>query len=327
MHHDGQHHFKNVHDSIQGLRDPTVYPHGCTSSRHSSHCAHERCTLGRETHSNPNYLQSAESGEPDQLTYSPTFGYRTSGPWAISPYTGCFVGWELFQRIIGTFGLGPRARKGLELDPSVENVGKSQGKCENNVSGKKVVFRLFWSIVDHIAPKKKDFFPNVSYHLLYFPTLLSPCFHLFGPPFVFRFLVFFCTHAHAQQHTTRNTRHHTTTHHTPLKTGLFSAWTSRIHGANAKKQRDKDIKDLADLVTSDTSEGRGEEARTRQVVVRCGVVDGQVQSGSVSGCGLTVTQFLEPTVEMLMKKNKMVSVSLDRTSVSQDRTFSKTQRF
>ena len=39
----------------------------------------------------------------------------------------------------------------------------------------------------------------------------------------------------------------------------------------------------------DVSEGRGEEARTRQVVVwkqwsRCGVVAGQVQSGSVSGC-------------------------------------------
>ena len=81
-----------------------------------------------------------------------------------------------------------------------------------------------------------------------FHTLLSPCFHLFCSPFLFRFLVF-CTRTRA--HTTK----HNTRHHTPLKTGFFSSLTGRINGANARTQRDKGMKDSADLVTSDISEG------------------------------------------------------------------------
>ena len=50
--------------------------------------------------------------------------------------------------MIRTFGLGPRAPKGilsrLEWNPSAENLGKSQGKCENNASEKMSVFGRFW---------------------------------------------------------------------------------------------------------------------------------------------------------------------------------------
>ena len=160
--------------------------------------------------------------EVDQLLLSPRWYHRAIDvsifllplPVLQTSLTGCFVGQDLFHRMIRTFGLGPRAQKELLL----------------------------------VNPKGS------------LKTMRTSCVHLFVPCSV----VFVYTRTHT---TTHNRRHHTTTHHTPLKTGLFSALTSRINGANEGTQRDKGIKDSADLVTLDTSEGRGEEARTRQVVV------------------------------------------------------------
>ena len=68
----------------------------------------------------------------------------------VNRHTGCFVGKDIFQRMIRTFRLGPLAHEGIfsrpELDPSVENVGKSQGKC-NTMRRENARFRTFFSKV------------------------------------------------------------------------------------------------------------------------------------------------------------------------------------
>ena len=108
---------------------------------------------------------------------------------------GCFSGWDPFQRMSGTFGIGLRIKNAFfgRLGPSAENVDKSQRKCKKTVRRQKMTrFRTFAvSKVDHVVPRKGgpcfEKFPNVSCVSLHFPTLLSPCFLLFCSPVLFRF--------------------------------------------------------------------------------------------------------------------------------------------
>ena len=77
--------------------------------------------------------------------------------------TGCFVGWDLFQRMIRTFGIGSPDKSALfgrlDSDLMSENVGKSQEKCKKQRVGKmSVLWAIIWSMVDHIVPKPESVF-------------------------------------------------------------------------------------------------------------------------------------------------------------------------
>ena len=161
--------------------------------------------------------------------------------------------------MVRTFGIGPRAPTRhfwpFGVDPSAENVNKSPRKCKkNNASGEKGRFRTFClSIVDHIMPKKGVRVSIISHCFLtlYFATLLSPCFHLFCSPSLFRFLVPYHTHfswvsiespwsctvgslpspTHIRTHI-HNRQHATRTIHAFLQ---YSASLGSVNPASAKK--------------------------------------------------------------------------------------------
>ena len=150
----------------------------------------------------------------------------------------CAVAWEglwrrhqayrvvsFFQRMIRTFGIGPRAQKVVffrfGIGPSGENVIKSQGKCFNKVLGKLTVFGPFWGPWTTIPCQKRRpcffyNFHNVSVFFCIFSpsqhyaTQHTPIPHAFLCFFLRVFIVFPHTHAHA------HTRTHTDAHlHVP----------------------------------------------------------------------------------------------------------------
>ena len=95
-------------------------------------------------------------------------------------------------RILAQKGIFSR----LEQDLSAEHVSKSQGKCET-MRRERGRFGRFLFIVDYLVPKKRSpCFDNFSIFqtIFVFSTLLSPCFHFFCSPFLFRFLDNISTH-------------------------------------------------------------------------------------------------------------------------------------
>ena len=57
--------------------------------------------------------------------------------------TGCVVGWELFQRMARTFGVGPLGKK---VFFGRFGIDKSQGKCKKQCVGRKCCFRTLLAV-------------------------------------------------------------------------------------------------------------------------------------------------------------------------------------
>ena len=123
-------------------------------------------------------------------------------------HTACFVGKDLFQRMIGTFGIGRRVKKclfgrlGWDFRPKTSVNPSGHVK---NASGKMCVFGPFWGPLMAIScPKKRPCFDI-------FPTLL--CFFVIDPRYFYHVCVlcvkfsffgtFSCFTTNTTQHTNR----------------------------------------------------------------------------------------------------------------------------
>ena len=120
---------------------------------------------------------------------------------------------DVFQRMIRTYGLGPRVKKRLfgrfGIGPLAENVGKSQGKCKNNALGQMTVFGPFlvpWMAIS--CPKRSlcfDIFLMFSVFFFGFLSHHNTTQHTSVPHaflwFVLGFSVFFTTHKRTHMHT------------------------------------------------------------------------------------------------------------------------------
>ena len=94
-------------------------------------------------------------------------------------YTGCFAGWDLFQRMIRTFGIGPRVKKsmfsrlGWDLRP----------KTTTNPCGSvKTMCDVLGSVDGHIVPKSESVFDNfLNVSSFFFLCSFSWCFAVLTP--------------------------------------------------------------------------------------------------------------------------------------------------